>query len=261
MTNLLLALLTGVLVAVTAYYSWQTHLTVRELRAARGSQVYPRLVPTLGLIGGGHAFLRVTNVGPGPAIEVQVRISLEPGGSERRWQTSVVAPGEHHDFIPAPGEQPNGLLHLDQLTAKYQAFRLRASYKDMLGERIEIDDTINVEEQWAALKDAQLVNPRENMTDIARSLDKLAKEVAKWTDGRGIRVFAIDKEAYDRRVYLRMAFDQVAREHGGDSPAIIRDALKQAAAGLGQKLEPPEEWVAHIVRDDDDGFVFQVPPA
>jgi hypothetical protein len=262
MANVILAVLTGVLVAVTAYYAYQTHLTVKEMKAGRSAQVFPHLIPTMKLLGGGGGLLRVTNAGPGPALDVDVRLMLEPGGHERRWQTPVVAPGEHHEFIPAPEEEPNGLLGLDALTAKYSTYRLRGTYSDALGALQAIDETLDLRDFWETTKAAQHLQPDDHVRDIAKALKTVADEMRKWTESiHGLRVFTTDKDSHDRKTYLRMAFDSVARDHAGDDPGVVREALRKAAASFGQHLEPPEEWVKVICKDDDEGFIFRVPPA
>jgi len=258
--NIILAVLTGVLVIVTAYYAYQTHLTVEEMKAGRSAHVFPHLVPAMKMFGGGGGVLRVTNAGPGPALDVNIRIALEPGGQERPWHAPVVAPGEHHEFIPDP-DGPNGLMDLDALTAKYSTYRLRGTYKDALGTAHTVDESFDIREFWETTKAVEHLMPEDHVRDIAKALKKLADEVPKWTEGiRGIRVYTVDKKADDRRTYLRFAFDAVAKEHAGAEPAVVREALRKAAANFGQHLEPPEDWVEAISKDDDDGFVFRVPP-
>lgn len=260
MANVILAVLTGVLVVVTAYYAYQTHLTVEEMKAGRSAQVFPHLIPTMKLLGGGGGLLRVTNAGPGPALDVDVRLLLEPGVNERRWQTPVVAPGEQHEFVPAPDEEPNDLLGLDALTAKYSAYRLRGTYKDALGANHAIDESLDLRDFWETTKAAQHLQPDDHVRDIARSLKRMADELRKWTEGiHGLRVFTTDKDSHDREINLRMAFDSVVREHAHGEPDVVREALRKAAATYGEYLEPPEEWVEAIRKDDDEGFVFRVP--
>src|SRR5467141_3361899 len=92
-------LLTLGLVAITAYYAWQTRRMVGEMRKAREMQVSPRLVLTLGprVPGAGSSgdYLYVENVGPGIALEVDIEIALEPP-APLRWRllSSTLASGE-----------------------------------------------------------------------------------------------------------------------------------------------------------------------
>ncbi len=176
MANVVLAVLTGVLVVVVGYYAFQTHLTVRELKAARAAQVLPRLIPALGLLGAGNTLLRVVNVGSGPALGIDLYFSLEPGGEERHWTTAVVAMGEHHDFVPAPNE-PNGLVGLDALTSKYELFRLRATFKDALGVTHSADESLDVRQEWESLKAVKRVLPPDHLEEISKSLKKIADEL------------------------------------------------------------------------------------
>jgi hypothetical protein len=73
-----LEILTGALALITAYYAWQTHRIVREMRATRAAQVLPHLVTRIRHYPGGGGVLRILNAGLGPALNVDVVITLEP---------------------------------------------------------------------------------------------------------------------------------------------------------------------------------------
>jgi len=70
--------LTGVLVLVTAYYAWQNQRMVGEMRRSRELSVLPKLAVDLRLQGPTFAQVQVLNVGPGPALAVDLRIAFEP---------------------------------------------------------------------------------------------------------------------------------------------------------------------------------------
>lgn len=96
----ILALLTLVLVVVTAYYAWQTQRTVQEMRRARSAAVLPRLAVSVKALGAGVGWPEVANIGPGPAIDAEVRLSFQPAGPQVLWRAHVVASGESRD-LPA----------------------------------------------------------------------------------------------------------------------------------------------------------------
>jgi hypothetical protein len=87
---------TFALVLITAYYAWQSWRVVREMRAARMAQYAPVLVARIVL----HSFFDhrgryvLQNVGPGPALAVDVQLRLEPGDVYWRVRSTALAPGE-----------------------------------------------------------------------------------------------------------------------------------------------------------------------
>jgi hypothetical protein len=168
-----LEILTAVLVLVTGWYAWQTQQMVAEMRRARGIQVLPKLVPTLRHIGAGNAELRITNVGPGAVIAADVELRLEPGGPVRRWRHPVVVPGEFHDFAPEP--TPNGSFHLDQLTEKYETFRLLGTCRDALGATHQIQEEMNIREYWRLVQEADETAPTEWTRETHRRLEGVEK--------------------------------------------------------------------------------------
>ncbi len=130
------------LVAITAYYAWQTRRTVQEMRAARAAQVAPRLVPTIKMLGPTFVSFEVLNAGPGPAIDLECKLSLEPGGPEWRWKWPILSSGDHQGFTPN-GKHPDGSdFHpeLDQVLKHYKSFKLVSTCKDTLGQTHPHDD-------------------------------------------------------------------------------------------------------------------------
>jgi hypothetical protein len=168
--------LTAALVLITGYYAWQTRRMVSEMERARGAQLMPRLVLDMKRLGAGNALLRVTNAGPGPALNVDVQLALHPDGPVRRWAVPVVAAGESHDFIPDPsGGAPNGRLHLDVLTDAFGELRLQGTCADALGKSHAVEDKLDVREYWRLLKEVQETVPHEPLEEMAKHMEKLAK--------------------------------------------------------------------------------------
>lgn len=164
-------ILTAVLVLVTGYYAWQTQEMVQEMRRARGVQVMPRLMPSLRLVGGGHCFPRLLNVGPGSALMVDVEISYEPGGPSALWSSPVVASGEVHDFYLK--EAGIDLARAHQLMQQYSELRLAGTCRTALGDSIPVDEVVNVREFWERTKNSNHLQPAED--PIAKQLKQLDK--------------------------------------------------------------------------------------
>lgn len=171
-------ILTLALVVVTGYYAWHTQRMAREMRRARGVAVLPHLVPTLKTIGGGSGFLQISNVGVGPALDVDVHLRLEPNGDSRHWKEKVVPPGASHDFVPRPDLQDGG-FDLDQLTADFYFVRLTGTYADALGDRHEVDSVLPIREVWSHRKTAKELSRRDFRQEVMRRLEGLDKSLAK----------------------------------------------------------------------------------
>jgi len=151
-----IAWLTVALIGVTAFYAFQTLRLVQEMQKARAGQLLPKLSIRIYPIGAGNAFWRVINVGPGPAIGVDIQIAPEPGGQPRRWLEPVVMPGETHDFIPMIGVgQPSAALNLDNQTKLYSHLHLTGTYKDVFGTEHTADERFDLRAWWEFLKGAK----------------------------------------------------------------------------------------------------------
>ena len=72
--NLAIAILTGVLVAVTGYYAWQTQQTVKVMREQQKALLRPVLTIRID-----QGYWTVVNVGLGPALNVRY-VSEDSGG-------------------------------------------------------------------------------------------------------------------------------------------------------------------------------------
>jgi uncharacterized membrane protein YfcA len=86
----ILAVLTAVLVLVTAYYAWQTRRTVIEMKRARATAVLPRVAVKVHTLAGGIGWIRVVNVGPGPALDLDATLTFQPDGWDTRWRAHVL---------------------------------------------------------------------------------------------------------------------------------------------------------------------------
>ena len=177
--------LTAVLVAATIYYAWQTRQTVQqaretveEMRRARGTQILPRLVPTLSKLPAANVLLEIVNAGTGPAFNVDVALILEPDGDPIPFVAPVMSPGEYQEFF-APGKGPSSTeVQLAVISSVYTKLRLRGSCFDALGERHSIDELIDLDHYAKLFLSGTWVVPRdEHLKTIADSLEKTRKAV------------------------------------------------------------------------------------
>jgi hypothetical protein len=143
-------LLTLALVAVTTYYAVQNRRMVKELAETRELSVLPKLALEFLRLGPTAMDVLVKNVGPGPALDVDVRLIFEPlpnsetPEEDRRWRRNILAPGEQKDFFP-PGELNDNLNRLPQ---EYEEIRLTGTMKDATGKTHVIDEAFTDLSGW-----------------------------------------------------------------------------------------------------------------
>jgi hypothetical protein len=143
------AILTAALVLVTIYYAVQNRRMVMEMKRARDSTILPKLALDFHRLGPTAMTLAIKNVGPGAALDVDVRVVWEPVGAgqapEHRWRRNVFAPGEQSDFMP-PGNGLNG--NVDSLPAAYARVRLIGTMKDGAGNAHEVMEAFENLAEW-----------------------------------------------------------------------------------------------------------------
>lgn len=172
--NTAIAIATVVLVGITGFYAWETREMVNEMREARGAQVLPHVVPTLGYFAPLFGFLRIQNVGSGPAVDVNVRVQLDDGAVfAKPWRAGFLVPGEFHDLLP-PDDSSGELLRLDPLTATFQFLRVIGTCRDALGREHTIDAACDSREMWTATREANVRLPDES---IPKRLEKIEKAI------------------------------------------------------------------------------------
>src|SRR5688500_13409945 len=100
MTEWVTAVAAVALVLLTAAYVWQTRELVMEMRATREEAVRPALRVTPEVLGVNFPVARITNVGPGHAVNINGRLTIHVEESER-WsfdlQIPLLVPGGSKD--------------------------------------------------------------------------------------------------------------------------------------------------------------------
>jgi len=178
-------LLTAVLVLITGYYAWQNRKMVREMAAARSVAVLPKLVLHWTMVSPILGFPTVKNVGPGPALNVDISIHFDPlPGHEnkaevRRWTASVLAPGEERQFLP-PDKDGGGLMDTEAFAQTYLQIRLTGGYRDALQEHFSAEEVLSDIAEWRVL--SKEAHGRWEEPDPAKRLSKdLAERLGKNT--------------------------------------------------------------------------------
>lgn len=175
--------LTGVLVLITAYYAWQNRRMAVEMAAARKIVVLPKISLSWKYLGPNVAVPAISNVGPGPALDVAVQMTYVPieGSAEvpivRRWTSNLIIPGEASEFLTPDGAN-GGMMNVGELADRFREIRLSGSCSDALGEGHEVEDVLTDIAEWRAVIGESM--PRWENPDAEKRLAKvLAEELAR----------------------------------------------------------------------------------
>jgi hypothetical protein len=150
--------LTGVLIAITAWYADRTHEMVREMRAARAAQLRPKLVVTMDKFAARAITPRVVSVGAGAAFDVNVRVTLEPNGPSGPFVASVLSVGRGQSLIFREQATNKVLASVDEFKS-YERVHLTGSCADALGERMKVDETLDLSAYMAAYEEGLWKTP------------------------------------------------------------------------------------------------------
>ena len=168
------AILTLCLVGITFYYAIQNRRMVAEMKEARDATILPKLAIDLHALGPNVVALAIKNVGPGAALDIDVRTEWVPAFSSlevagKRWRKNLMAPGERAVLFP-PGDLGG---NLGPLTEKYGEVRLRGEMKDVNGRVREVDEAFEDLTEWAQVIHHQAWK---NPDPEIRAADAMAKK-------------------------------------------------------------------------------------
>jgi hypothetical protein len=176
-TAVAIALLTLVLVGATLYYAKKTADMAVEMRIARHAQVLPHVVASMTYVGPNLGWIRVTNVGVGPAIDVDVRVRLVPGDDwDKRVVAAVLAPGEHKDLVTRPTTS-GPVLRLSELSSRYQSIHVTGTCRDALGETQAINSLFDIREWWEVTQAASIHWKRDPMDELVKHVGNAASSL------------------------------------------------------------------------------------
>lgn len=123
---------------------------VAEMARTRELAVLPKLSIEFLRLGPTAVDVAIRNVGPGPALAIDVRLGFEARNGapacteERRWRQNILAPGEQKDFLP-PGALDG---NLDTLPDRFERIRLIGTMRDATGKTHAIDEVFDDLAEW-----------------------------------------------------------------------------------------------------------------
>lgn len=141
--NIIQGTLVAALVIVTSYYAVTTRKTLSAVNRSTEVSVKPHIKCSMAIIGADTLFLKVSNVGVGSALNVNLEYSVESiENSNTSWTSSVILPEESYRFY-IKNEQ-DVLLGLTYCSQNQTTIKVVGTYNDILKKEHPIDETINV---------------------------------------------------------------------------------------------------------------------
>jgi len=147
-TDRVLAGLTVALVGTTVYYAAQTQRLaeetrqiVQEMRLTRELQVMPRLIPAVEILGPNELLPRVANIGPGSALDIRVKFTLEPAGPSTDYVAALMTSGRGKSVFLSG--RSSYITRFDEFE-EFDSFRIAGNYSDALGNRFLVNEAFDL---------------------------------------------------------------------------------------------------------------------
>lgn len=181
------AILTAVLIGVTSYYAWQNRQMVKEMAATRKITVLPKLVIEWTMTSSTIALPTLCNVGPGPALNVDIAIQYIPLAGQkhklkvRRWTANLMVPGESKQFLPLESDF-SGSMTTEELAKTYARIKLTGECRDALGETYIVEDQLDDIAEWRRLSGEAItrwLDPDTQKRQARESADALRPLISK----------------------------------------------------------------------------------
>lgn len=161
---------TVVLVVITAVYVVYTGKLVSETKKARKQEVRPILHLDLVSAFAEVQSPRITNVGDGPAREIDIKLALEPDGPTEEIQLASLPDGESATYV---GPAVSDLEKIDQIVMK-------GELKDVFDETHCVDEKIQLSVSYNPRIDRFVEDHpySDQLEDISTSLESISDAVS-----------------------------------------------------------------------------------
>lgn len=167
--NIIEAILIAALVTITSYYAIQTRRTLSAINRSTDVSIKPHIKCSMAIIGVDTLFLKISNVGAGSALDVDLEYRVESiENSNRDWTSSMMLTKESYTFY-IKNEQ-NVFLRLTYCSQNQTTIQVIGTYNDILGKEYQIDESINVTDISQKLLGSGQMLRIDHMDEINQSL-------------------------------------------------------------------------------------------
>jgi len=180
-SNDVLVAVTSVLVVLTGFYAFQTKKTVDVLKKTAEMEFLPKIKGHVHMVGPVHLHIRVSNVGKGSAIGLQVTfVVVGTNTVKRNWTQPLFVPGDFQDFpIPkSESEEESSVPYFQENETKIE---ITSTFSDILGKRHSNSESINISEFVRQFKTTISIYHEEYMNKISRNVDSISDELKNIT--------------------------------------------------------------------------------
>lgn len=178
--NFVSAVITSMLVFVTAVSVFMTLLLLRENRTARQKEYEPAFSLSLKSIFSGTRSIVIENIGNGPAQDVDVTLTVKPNDMEYEMKRKNVRPGD--GFLNLRSEIPVNPEEAEKVV-------IDGECKDVFGNKVEIYSESDVDILRTAEEDSFLRDENEKLRRELNSIDKSIKSIFDDVEMQEINTF------------------------------------------------------------------------
>ena len=181
-----------ILVIITAVYAYLTWRMVREMKVARENQSDSYLAASPVSMGTIHAQIQLENAGPGPALDIELSISLDPplDTTERNWHHPVLLVNQKEHFL-IPQKRGGSLDSLQQLGERHTNLNVELKWKNIFGKQKSSSAKYNLRELAEGWYNAgNLIKPNdlpEQMEKVTKSLESIHKDIEEINRDRRLK--------------------------------------------------------------------------
>ena len=172
--DILNVVLVAVLVVATIFYAKRTHDMVVEMRDSRHAQLMPKLKLGVRHIGPFNSDVKIMNVGPGAAVNIQLEFWFgQDIEDRRRWTSPLMTSGEDVQFF-----FPDGATN-DRFVQDWKTISMKASYNDVFNQKHEIEESFDFANYWRQVKISNQLDREGDLPAIRTHLGEIVKHLEK----------------------------------------------------------------------------------
>lgn len=172
-----IAFATIALVGITGYYAFQTRQTTKAIKKSSELSIRPHMKGSVNVLGIGSVVMHISNVGTGPANNVKLEYWRDTKPNlKQKWGRPFLMPKDGDDIF-IQDENGETLLKMDYFKNNNYVIVLKGEYEDNLGNKYEIDDSIDVTEFVKSI--SGVLYKEESLKKIADSLKSIESHLSR----------------------------------------------------------------------------------
>ncbi len=172
----------GLLSVFAGWYAYETHRVIHRMDLERENQSRSWLAFQVVPWRASLLKIRVENLGPGPAVEIDGKVEAvwDNGNYSFPWSYALLAPGKYEEFpFPGPSDTPRAArFRLENIRAHVKEVRATLNWRSASGHDYSLDKRIAIgqlTEDWVSSEMlATEDHPERLVPRIAKALEDIA---------------------------------------------------------------------------------------